>query len=283
MSTARAVPDESPGSGWRRHARRYRPLVGAIPALLLALVAIWEVVVIARAGADVPSDGDWQQASAAVRARHRDGDLILFAPDWIDPVGRLHLGDLIPVAMAGRMDAARYGRIWELSARGARAPETRGLHPSWQHAFGELEVRLFERTPAVVLTDFVSAFAPGMARGPAAVSLQEVGFQPHRCVLARPRPGGTVEVRYPAARLGAQLVGYVGLADVFTRRDDREPARLEVSVAGTTVADVIAGNDAGWVRFQAATTPGTAEVVFRASAGPNARNRLVCFAAEARQ
>ena len=279
MSTARAVPDDSPQPGWRR----YRPLAGAIPALLLVLVAILEVVAVARAGSDVPADGDWERASAAVRARHQAGDLIVFAPEWIDPVGRLHLGDLIPVAMAGRMDAARYGRIWELSARGGRAPETRGLEPSWQQSFGALRVRLFERTPAMVLTDFVAAFAPGMARGPAAESLQEVGFEPHRCVLARPRPGGTVEVRYPAAELGRTLVGYVGLADVFTRRDDREPARLEVSVGGETVADVVAGNDAGWVRFQAATAPGTAEVVFRASAGPNARNRLVCFAAEAHQ
>ncbi len=247
------------------------------------LVAIWEIVAVARVGSDVPTDGDWQRASAAVRARHQAGDLIVFAPHWIDPVGRLHLGDLIPVAMAGRMDAARYGRIWELSARGARAPETRDLSPSWKQSFGALEVRLFERAPAVVLTDFVDLFAPGMARGSAAVSLQEVGFAPHRCVLARPRPGGNVEVRYPAVQLGRTLVGYVGLADVFTRRDDREPARLTVSVGGKTVADTVAGNDAGWVRFEAQTTPGTAEVVFTASAGPDARNRLVCFAAEARQ
>jgi hypothetical protein len=89
-------------------------------------------------------------------------------------------------------------------------------------------------------------------------------------------------VTFASARLGSALVGYVGLADVFTRRDDREPARLEVLVGGELVAERTVGVNDGWVRFDAATTPAeSAEVEFRATA--LGKNRLVCFAAEARQ
>ncbi len=260
-----------------------------MPALLLVSVSIWEIVTIARAGSDVPGREEWEQASEALRSEHRSGDLIVFAPEWIDPVGRLHLGDLIPVAMAARMDAARYGRIWELSIRGARAPETRGLEPTFTRHFGHLTMRFFEREPALVLTDFVAQFALARTRGAAAISLEEVGFEPHRCILARPQPPTPrrsepppVTVTFPRARLGGVLVGYVGLADVFTRRDDREPARLEVLVDGEVVAERKVGVDDGWVRFDAKTAPSeSATVEFRATA--YGRKRLVCFAAEARK
>src|SRR6185436_16136692 len=74
-------------------------------------------------------------------------DLIVFAPDWIDPVGRLHLGDLISIDDAARMDAARYRRIWELSIRGARSPETSGLSPAESRDEGGVRVRRYDRGP----------------------------------------------------------------------------------------------------------------------------------------
>ncbi|HUH06108.1 MAG TPA: hypothetical protein VML75_29165 [Kofleriaceae bacterium] len=260
---------------------RWRVALGVAPAVLIALVAIWETVATVRAGSDIPGDAAWDRASAAVRAEHRPGDLIVFAPAWIDPVGRMHLGDLIPIEMAARMDAARYARIWELSIRGARSPDTRGLAPVSTTHVGDLTLRRFERQPAEVVTDFVAARP---ATSGARVELQEVGFEPRRCVVARPRAGESIEVRYPGVALGSRLVGYVGLADVFTRRDDRQPGQLTVVIDGAEVASVRAGVDDGWVRFEAPTTPAaSAEVIFRASAGPRANKRLICFAAEARR
>ncbi len=256
-----------------------------VPAFLLLVVAVWEIVVIARAGSNVPGAADWDRASAALRQRHQPGDLIVFAPDWIDPIGRLHLGDLISLDMAGRMDAARYGVIWELSIRGARAPETRGLTPESEARFGRLTMRRFVRDPAIVVTDFVADFRSARHRGSAVVDFQEVGFEPHRCILARPAPGGTVTVTFSGVTLGSRLVAYAGLADVFTRRDDRQPGRLAVTIDGTEVATRTFGVDDGWVRLSADTSPATdATVVFTATAvGPHARNRLICFAAEARR
>nr|MDQ3370702.1 hypothetical protein [Myxococcota bacterium] len=80
-------------------------------AVVLVAIAIWEIVATRVAARSVPDDAAWRQAAAVVRAAHQPGDLLVFAPGWVDPTGRMHLGDLIPVEMAARLDAARYGRI----------------------------------------------------------------------------------------------------------------------------------------------------------------------------
>jgi hypothetical protein len=247
-------------------------LLAAIPAVLLVLVSLWEVVATRVDATSVPGDDAWARAAQIVHAQHQAGDLIVFAPDWVDPVGRLHLGDLMPIEMAARMDAARYGRIWELSIRGARAPETAGLKPVFEEDVGGVIVRRFERTPAVVLSDILASGQP--------VTLAEVGFEPHLCIQLVPSPGHPQRITIPM-QLGSKLVGYAGLADVFTRRDIRAPGSLAVEIGGTQVAAVHPGVDDGWVRFEAATTPGQADVTFVASA--DAPQRLICFAAEARQ
>lgn len=271
-----ATQGTSPGGGAPR-----RLLV--LPALLLVVVAIWEIVATRHAASAVPDDAAWAEAATVVRAGYQPGDLIVFAPSWVDPVGRLHLGDLLPIEVAARMDADRFGRIWELSIRDARAPETAGLAPVATERRGGVTVRRFERTPVTVLADLRellgTARVEGLGRRPT-VELAEVGFTPRRCIQVVPSPGTPARITFPAVPLGSTLVGYVGIADVFTRRDNRAPARLEVEIGGVTVAEATAGVDDGWVRFSASTTPGTADVTIVAHA--TTANRLVCFAAEAR-
>ncbi len=263
-----------------------RVLAAGAPALLLVAVSLWEIVAVARSAHRAPGPADWSALSAELHRRHREGELVAFAPGWIDPIGRREVGDLIPIEMAARMDAARYGVIWQVSQGGAHSREVDGARRTWSQDFGRLTLSRWERTPVEVATDFVAAF-PGAKTtgGGAQVSLEEVGFAPHRCVRAVPRPDGTIEVAYPAVELGRELVGYVGLADVFTRRDIREPGELVVGIDGREVARVRAGVDDGWVRFAVKTAPvAAARVVFTARAvGVNARDRRVCFAAEARR
>jgi len=256
----------------------------AVPALLLVVIAAWEIVATRRAASSVPDDAAWAEAASVVRAGYQPGDLIVFAPDWIDPVGRLHLGDLIPLEVAARMDADRFGRIWELSIRGARSSETAGLAAVATEQRGGVAVRRFERAPVTVLADLrellTTARVETSGRWPT-LELAEVGFTPRRCVQIVPVPGAPARITFPAVPLGAELVGHVGIADVFTRRDDRAPAQLEVEVGGAIVARATAGVEDGWVRFSARTTPGIADVTIIARA--TSPNRLICFAAEARQ
>ena len=267
-----------------RRGRPARARLAAVPAVLLVAIALWEAIAAQRAGAGVPGDEAWARAAQVVRGAHRPGDLIVFAPDWIDPVGRLHLGDLIPIEMAARMDAARYGRIWELSIRGARSPDRSGLAPAETFDAGGVTVRYFERAPAEVLADLrerlpmMRSEAAGAPQRPPTVELAEVGFAPHRCILVVPRPGAPARLVVPALPAG-ELVGYVGIADVFTRRDDRRPGTLAVEQAGRTLAAATAGVEDGWVRFAARVAAGDVTFVIASEGG----SRQVCFAAEVRR
>ncbi len=299
--------------------------LAALPAVILVAVALWEIAA-ARADLDVPGDPEWEAAAQVVRSGYKPGDLIVFAPRWADPIGRLHLGDLIPLETAARMDAARFGRIWELSMRGAHAPEVAGLSPV-EEKDGPVTVRRFERPPAIVLVDLASAART--ADRPVRVELTEVGFEPHRCVLVPtppirpyldplidklqqlPAPQIAKTLRafdrlvpeLPQLRgrshadrtgtrivfrqlpLGRELVGYVGIADVFTRREDRAPVTLAVDAGGATT-EVTAPIDR-WVRFSVATTPGVADIAvtlrWEAKPGELWAPKQVCFTAEARQ
>jgi hypothetical protein len=259
-----------------------RSLIAVAPALVLLAISLWEVLAARSAQTSVPDDAAWHAAAERVRAGHRPGDLIVFAPAWIDPVGRLHLGDLIPLEIAARMDAARYGRIWELAIRGARSPDTAGLSPAWAWDQGGVAVRRYERAPAVVVADVLDRVATATSDGARpTLELTEVGFAPHRCLQVIPPAGVPLRITFPELPLGRELVGHVGIADVFTRRDVRSPVRLDVELAGKVIASTVAGVDDGWVRFAAATPPGPAALTFIVRAADGGRR--ICFAAEARQ
>lgn len=257
-------------------------------ALLLVALAVWAIQATCRVSQSVPDDAAWQRAAALVRAEVAPGDLIVFAPPWVDPVGRLHLGDLISLRDVGRMDAAHYRRVWVLAIRGADAPEVSGERAAQRRDLDGISVRRYDRDPAalpVVLDDAANALpsahsSGALQRGPS-VELTEVGFVPRRCVQVVPAAGGSVRIAFPRMILGSELVGYVGLADVFTRRDVREPGQLAVEIAGQVVVRQSIGVEDGWVRFSARTSAGVAAVTVIASAP--ARDRLICFAMESRQ
>lgn len=258
------------------------------PAIALCLLAAWSAVRTVGAGRRVPDDDAWAAAATRVRAALTGGELIVFAPAWIEPVGRLHLGDRLDLAAAGRLDAARFATIWELSIRGARAPETRGLTAAESFTIGGVTARRYRQRAAVVVTDFAARLTEASitgerARGPTAV-LAEVGFTPRRCVQVVPQPDREVGLTFRDVELGTELAIGVGLADVFTRRDVRNPGELAVAVDGVELARWRFGVDDGWTVRTVVTRPGRGTVTFTARAvGLGASNRLVCFAAEARR
>ena len=267
---------------------RLAPFRDLLPAAFLCLVAGWEAQVITCAGDDSGSDAEWAAAAAVVRDDWKAGDLVVFAPEWIEPVGRRELGQLLRIDDAARADADGYAVVWELSIRGARATETRGRELERSETVGPISVRKWIGKPATVVTDFrdlLSATIEGSAARRPALSLQEVGFTPRRCVMTVPQPNKTVVIRYPTVVLGSRLVGHVGLADVFTRRDIRDPGRIDVEVDGHSVFARDVGVEDGWVRFELETEPSPAsEVVVRLRAiGAAARDRRLCFSLEARK
>ena len=253
--------------------RRLRARPALVLTVLLVLLAGWEVVTLARVKAAAPDDADWQAAAAFVGSDFRPGqDLVVFAPAWVDPVGRQWLGQFLTLADLGRMDAARYARVHEVSIRDAEAPEIAGLGaPVASRELGAVRVRRFEQKPASI------SWAV-----PAAGEIQEVAHRPRRCLRGLRRHD------FPAVTLGTELQVYLGLADVWARKENRAFARVRVLVDGQEVGSASVGNDDGWQALAPiATTPGTHDVSFDVSVDPERgdpkKARLdVCLAAEGR-
>jgi hypothetical protein len=238
-------------------------------ALLLLALAVWEIAELIHVARAAPTARDWQQARAAVDEQFQRGDLLVFAPTWVDPLARMYFGDLMSVDDAARMDAARYGRVWEISIRGASSPDATGT-TAFDARFGAVRVRRVERTAAHVTWDTRS-----QAR------LLEVDFAPRQCVPLH--PPGTLDAG--TVPLGAQLVVYAGISDFRARRENRAIALLRVLVDGTEVARAAIGNASGWRGLTPiATTPGPHTLLFESTPlfGNPARLDL-CVAAEARE
>lgn len=107
--------------------------------LALPLCALLELGAHAHIRNRVPSPADYEEAGKQVRAAFRPGDAVAAAPDYIDPLVREALGDLIPLSMAGRPDLSAYKRLWVLSVQGATDPELPAdARPDHVEEFGSL-------------------------------------------------------------------------------------------------------------------------------------------------
>jgi hypothetical protein len=248
-------------------------------ALLLALVVI-ETGVAVLARYRVAGEADWQAAAATVRAGFRPGDLIVFAPVWMDQVGRSYLGDLMPIEMVARSDADHYGRIWEVSIRGARAPETAGAQREFEHDHGLVRVARWKNPPPAPVTvryDFTAHLAEALVtqlpvdgRGDERPCFQEprdgdagfgcasthvgrrtleIDYRPRRGVLVPVDQRLVTRLEYSAVPLGSTLVGYTGLHDYYARKNADGPVDFAVFIDDQPVHRGRTGNADAWKRF----------------------------------
>ena len=125
--------------------------------LLLLIVPAFEVLAHAGIVARVPDPEDYRAAADFVRSQLRPLDLITSAPSFTDPLLREHLGDRIPLAMAGRSDNAGYERMWVISARGALPPDAPDADAELEREFGALRVLRYKLGKSSVLLDLVQA------------------------------------------------------------------------------------------------------------------------------
>ncbi len=240
-------------------------------AVLIALAAIAEIGAEAIVRARVPEGGDWRAAARFVRERQRDGDGIVFAPRWADPIGRLHFGDLVPVEEAARPDRSRQARIWEVSIRGATHSEAaRPGRATEERRFGRVRVRLIERRAARVLYDVTA--------GAAGAKVAEVDFQPVRCV---PLPPGRT-LALPDVPLGRTLAVSTGIDDFQSRYESSAPVTLDVLIGGERIARIRHESDDGWTRTAIDTTrlEGTRAALRFEATADRPKRRTLCFHAE---
>lgn len=128
--------------------------------LLVALFAVplGELSAHALIRAHVPAVSDYRAAVDFIRGELQPRDLISSAPGFIDAIVRWQLGDKIPLAMAGRHDAAGYERMWVVSIRGALPNEAPEAEPELRRTFGRVEVLRYVLPKQQVLFDFVAAW-----------------------------------------------------------------------------------------------------------------------------
>jgi hypothetical protein len=284
--------------------RRRRFSVAAVAAVVvLALVETVNAVV---APLRAPDERDWKVASAAVRAGFRPGDLVVAAPAWADPVMRQQLGDLVPMPVAGRMDAARYARIWEISQRGARAAETAGGSLAQSSKHRGLTVKLWEKKAAQVTFDFLSEWrraelsvvSPGgdtpcavgadrfVCMGGASLKpeLLEIDTTLRNGLALDPIERATLTMTYSSVPLGRELAVAGGLHNVWLRKASDGKVHLRALVDGREVGALDGTNQGGWTlrRFDTSAWSGkTATVRFEITVD-KAQSRHFGFAAEAR-
>jgi hypothetical protein len=287
---------------------RRRRLSAALAAVVV-LLALYETAAALIAPLRAPTDADWRSAAVAVRAQFHQGDLVVAAPAWADPVMRLHLGDLVPVKVAARLDAARYGRIWVVSQRGARADEALGAGVAAESRHGALVVRRYERRPAAVSYDFLAEWTharvvraePGRGEIPCQrvvdrfqcpnisfnfvrPELLEIGTTMHNALYTQPVGGAAVVLEYPGVPLGRELAVGAGLHHVWLRKYGDGTVVLRVLVDGREVGRSEASNRTGWRvdRFDTSGFAGKRGVVRFEITSAKPFSRHFGFAAEAR-
>ena len=276
-------------------------------AAAIALLALVETVNAFVAPSRAPTDKDWAAAAAKVRAGFQPGDLIVASPAWADPLMRQQLGDLVPMPVAGRMDAVRYGRIWEISQRGARAADTAGATVAETSRFGALTLRRWQKRAAQVTFDFltewhraeVSVINPDGAEVPCGAAenrfqclggmvlkpeLLEMDFTLRNGLGVEPTARSTLAVEYPEVSLGSELSVASGLHSVWLRKLGDGKVNLRVLVDGRELGAVVASSSSGWglKTFDTSALAGrTGKVRFEITVDKS-NGRHFGFAAEAR-
>jgi hypothetical protein len=301
--------EPAPEAPARSTATEPARVLGLIGAAAIAVLALIETAVAIIEPLRAPATADWQAAAELVRGDFRKGDLIVAAPVWADPVMRLHLGDLIPLAVAGRLDDAPFGRVWEIGQRGEHAPEAEIGTLALSRRFGALTVRRIERQPAVVTYDFVARWSDATlsrvdskgAVTPCALAgdrlacpdigfnfvkaqLVEVDTRLRQALLAQPVGNATVVVEYPSVPLGREIVLATGMHNVWMRKAARGLVDIKVAIDGQAMLTVTTSNDSGWTiwRINTAASQGKTAAVRFEITSPAPYQRHFAFAAEAR-
>jgi hypothetical protein len=287
--------------------RRHR--LACACAVAIAALALVETANALLAPLAAPLDKDWRQAAAEIRAGFRAGDLIVAAPAWADPFLRLHLGDLIPIPTAGRLDAARFGRVWEISQRGAHAPESEGGTAKQISRHGALTLRRYERPAAHVFFDFVADWnratvsrvepngqvnwcnpladqfqCPDVPSNPVKAELLEIDTSPHFALGMSLAGHATTVVEYDRVPLGRELAVGAGLHNVWLRKAGKGIASLRVLIAGREWGRIQAGSLTGWTlrKFDTSALAGQSQTVRFEITVDDPNSRYLGFAAEAR-
>jgi len=137
-----------------------RNLSGYVKYLWLAIpgLGLFELAASVYFSKRFPDVDEWRALAAQVRTLKRDGDLVVIAPEWAEPVARSAFGDaLMPIRDVARPDEAGYPRAVEVSALGNENPLLAGWPLVEERRVGKFALRTRTnpafKPPSYVLTE----------------------------------------------------------------------------------------------------------------------------------
>ncbi|HET7542159.1 MAG TPA: hypothetical protein VFK05_19965 [Polyangiaceae bacterium] len=126
--------------------------------LLVPLFGLGELGASVYFSKRAPQFEEWRGLSPEVRARKKDGDLIVIAPEWAEPLARTAFSDsLLPIFDVARADESGYPRALEIAALGSENPLVAAWPVISQEQIGKFSLRTRKNPrfspPLFVLTD----------------------------------------------------------------------------------------------------------------------------------
>lgn len=102
----------------------------------------------------VVSDAEWARAKTSVEKKAKPDDLVAFAPQWVDPIGREHFGDtLATLEREAYPDVSRFPRAIEVGIRGEHLADLKGWREVEHESVGGMTITTFENPTPVTLKD----------------------------------------------------------------------------------------------------------------------------------
>lgn len=228
-----------------------------------------------------------------MRDHWEEGDEVVAAPDWADPLLRLHMGDRVSIAMAGPADLAPFERLWELSIRGHRSAWAPEREPDEHLRFGRVTVKRWDLGASPVLYDLTSHLsdasvdvdgracvwrrlqqhggglfhgalepAEGFFCGPnpwlwvGETVLEDLDLMPRQCIWQHPQAGDVpTTTTYRDVLLGDRIVLHAGLYYDHERRLEHGPVTVQILVDGVEVGRMVHRDGDGFKRTEADPDP----------------------------
>lgn len=137
---------------WKRWAFAAVPLVGVVE-LGLHLMQTHAA----------PTEADWARAKLEIALTAKPEDLVVVAPDWVDPLAREELGaEILTIEREARPDDTRFARAIELSMRGKHLREFDGWKISASKDVGPFVLTTYQNpAPAKVIDDLLGHMKSG--------------------------------------------------------------------------------------------------------------------------
>lgn len=232
---------------------------------------------------------DWTAAAARVRAEWAEGDALVSAPGWTDPLLREAAPDLLDVASAGRSDESGVRRLWSLSIRGHRSPEAPVDAPELRELVGRVLVERWTLSGyRPIAYDFVAhageatfsrvagetelpcrrgggrGSGGGLGAGPVPAAeratcgaswagetvIEDLAFRARHCILLPPSGREPVRATFADVALGETLIAHGGLHWVEERHRNGAPVTLVVRAGETELLRATHADGDGWARWE---------------------------------